>query len=59
MRFVIEINTDRSRYGPLRFPIWILFKRLNEIFEPYHQITIDEYLYKKSLTKYQINHNIS
>lgn len=51
-RFVVEINTDRSRYGFCRFPIWNLFNRLKEIFEPYRQITIDEYLYQKSLTKH-------
>lgn len=47
-RFVIEFNTDRSRYGALVFPIWELFNSLKTLDG---QITMDEYLYQKTLAK--------
>lgn len=49
--FVVEFNTDRSRYGALVLCIWSLFNRLKELTIGYHQITIDEYLYQKTLAK--------
>lgn len=49
--FVIEFNTDRSRYGILVLCVFSLFKKLKEMTEDYHQITIDEYLYQKTLAK--------
>ena len=32
-RFSIEINTDRSRYGKLRFPVWDFFDKLKNVCE--------------------------
>ena len=29
--FTVEVNTDRSRYAELRFPIWDLFNKIKEI----------------------------
>lgn len=49
--FVIEFNTDRSRYGVLVLAVYQLFKNLKELTSNYHQITIDEYLYQKTLAK--------
>ena len=49
--FVVELNTDRSRYGILVYEFFKLLKGLEELTEEYHQITIDEYLYQKKLTK--------
>lgn len=49
--FIIEFNTDRSRYGILVLCVYQLLKDLRELTNKYHQITIDEYLYQKSLTK--------
>lgn len=49
--FVIEFNTDRSRYGVLVLCVFSLFKKLKDIEGDYHQITIDEYLYQKTLAK--------
>jgi len=30
-RFCVEINTDRSRYGRIRFDIWDLYKKLESV----------------------------
>lgn len=49
--FVIEFDTDRSRYGILVLWVFTLFKQLIEMDIDYHQITIDEYLYQKTLAK--------
>ena len=45
-RYCLEINTDRSKYGPCRFLFVELFKNLIKID---NQITIDEYLYKQKV----------
>ena len=50
--FVIEFNTDRSRYGTLVCPIWDLFSNLKSCTDEYQQITIDEYVYQKKLNTY-------
>ena len=31
--FTVEVNTDRSRYAELRFPIWEFFNKLDEVCE--------------------------
>ena len=31
--FTVEINTDRSRYAELRFPVWDFFNKLKEVCE--------------------------
>lgn len=49
--FVVEFNTDRSRYGILVYCVFKLFKNLKDACDGYHQITIDEYLYQKTLAK--------
>lgn len=44
--YSLNINTDRSRYGPYRFTFVKLYRELSNID---NQITIDEYLYKKKI----------
>lgn len=49
--FVIEFNTDRSRYGSFVYAFWLFLQDLKEITEPYRQITIEEYLHEKTFLK--------
>ena len=49
--FTVELNTDRSRYGPLVFPFIDFLNDIKSITEPYRQITIDEYIHQKKLAK--------
>lgn len=51
LSFVIELNTDRSRYGILVYEFFRFLKNLEILTTHYHQITIDEYLEQKKLTK--------
>ena len=48
LSFVIELNTDRSRYGILVYEFFKFLQSLEELTKQYHQITIDEYLLTKS-----------
>lgn len=41
-RFCVEINTDRSRYGSMRFYIWDLFKNLENACIKENKITLRE-----------------
>lgn len=50
--FVIEFNTNRSRYGILVCPVWDLFSNLKTCTDEYQQITMDEYVYQKELSKH-------
>ena len=52
--FCIEINTDRSRYGSMRFDIWDLFKNLENVCHKENKETLKDNV-KQLALKYQKN----
>ena len=49
--FSVAFNTDRSKYGSLVYYFMDLLNKLEDVTEEYHQISIDEWLTVKKLSK--------
>ncbi|MBE6149254.1 MAG: hypothetical protein E7170_00845 [Firmicutes bacterium] len=52
-RFCVEINTDRSRYGRMRFNIWDLYKNLENVCHKENKAVLEDDI-KQLALKYKI-----